>query len=618
MSGAAGGAGAVSPRSTAILLGVLLLGLWVRSAGIGTPLTGIRETQSAMIARNILRDGPAGVFHPRVDYGGDGPGWFALEFPLTGALGALAWRLVPSLGDSALRVPSILFYVLGTLALFDLARRRAGVRTALFAAAFLAVLPLPAEMGASAMPDETGLALSTTALALLDRHLKGGRAAAAAGAVACAALALLAKSTYFFLAIPMGALIAAERGIREIVRPKWILLGALAALPLVAWLLHANALNEASELWIGRTVADTNATYAVQRGRLTYWFSPDWYARLGGRLLALLGLAATVVTAAGLLLALRAGPARALVLAWAAAIVVYCLVLPHHLHTHHYYLLPFAPLAALLCGFAIDAVHRNVRSPVLATLLGLTVLLSVAVEGVPAARASLRAYRADPVHFGEAARRIVPEGRLLVVSALVVKSFDGALLYQADRKGWKFTARTIDDADPDDLRALAADRRRRGVLAQGRRLVPPAVSEREALTPARIEELRARGAEFFGYAGPPSEWAREEADLARHLLARYPAVGIAERHLFVDLRILLDPSLAAPPPAPVSSGGFSLAGVLPSPDPARFPGQVLVWRREGGTPPHPPGGAAFMGLVPASAFEPGGMALEWAGREDAR
>lgn len=596
----------------ALFAAIVVSGLLLRLPGLSTPITGIRETQSAMIARNILRDGPSGVLRPRVDYGGDKPGHFALEFPLTGALGALVWRCAPSLGDASLKVPSLAFYVLGAAFLFDLARRRAGARIALFASALYALYPLHAEMSVSPMPDETGLALGTAAIALLDRHLAGGGAATLLLSFACASLALLAKSTYFYLAVPLVYLVVRARGWREIFfRPKWIVLAAAAVLPLVLWLLHAKGLNAASELWIGRTVDDTNATYASQRGRLAYYLSLAWYARLASRCAALLTLAGTILFLAGLVLARWSSGLRGLVLAWAASIVLYCLVLPHHVHSHHYYLLPAAPLAAIAGALAIDSLRRFVRSDALATALGLLLLVPVAVEGIPAAVAGERAVREGRVEFGEAARRIVPVGDLLVVSAWVLKSFDGALLYQADRKGFKFTAHTIDEDDPEDLAELASSRRRRGVLIQGRRHVPPSVSAREALTPERLEELRGRGARFFAYFGPPAQWVEEQRDLARHVLSRYPAVETDGRWIFVDLRRALDPAEDFAPPL-FSGGsdggatGFTLAGVAPSPDPDRFPGEILLWTRDDSGD-----GRAFGGLVPKAAFEPGAMALEW-------
>src|SRR5262249_22383894 len=148
-----------------------------RSVGVSTPITEPRESHSAMIARNLAVDGPRGIFYPRVDYGREGGAYVAQEFPLVTALGALCVRASGTDADWPLRLPSLGFYVLASLALFDLARRRWSESAAVAAVTLLALFPLDVERSPSPMTDEAGVALGLAAIAVLDRALESDRLA---------------------------------------------------------------------------------------------------------------------------------------------------------------------------------------------------------------------------------------------------------------------------------------------------------------------------------------------------------------------------------------------------------------------------------------------------------
>lgn len=113
---------------TVILVGCLTLGVVIRAFAVGIPVTGIRDTHTASITRNLMRDGVRGLLKPRVNYPGDQPGYLALEFPILNGAQALTARFAPWVGEAAFRIPSLLAYVLGALCLIDFARRRLGER----------------------------------------------------------------------------------------------------------------------------------------------------------------------------------------------------------------------------------------------------------------------------------------------------------------------------------------------------------------------------------------------------------------------------------------------------------------------------------------------------------
>jgi hypothetical protein len=608
---------------TSLLLGgILLAGLLVRTAGLQSPITGVRETQSAMIARNLLADGPLGILYPRVDYGGDQPGYTALEMPIVNALGAAVHTVVPSLGDSSFKIPSLFFWLLGSLFLFDLARRRIGPGAALFSVAVYALLPLNAEMSASPMPDAAGLALTTGAVALLDRYAESRCLATAAGAFSLGAVALLVKSTNIYVAFPMIGLLLARRGFRVLVEGRVLALTVLALAPLALWLWHSREVNAASELFgEGRTVERANLTWLFQRGRTEFYASPLWYATIGRRLLEGNTIAGLAAAAIGCVLALRRGSGvRGMVAWWALGLAAYCAALPQLVYTHHYYLLPAAALVALLAGLALDRAGRRLGPRALPWALGLVLLVPVAIEGPPRAMAKLRTANVDKVAFGEAARRVVPEGSLVVISAYTLPSWDGSLFYQSGRRGWKYSAHVVEDSEVEE------HRRKRRALGTRVNSVPPAVDARYALTPDRLEALRLRGAAYFAYFGRPSEWVEEQRDLACHVLERYPVVEIERRWLFVDMR---EPRDVARLESPGNGGdtddgaGFALAGTGDAPDSLDGRSRRLLGGRVLGEPDSPEREARqssgdgevrplpFAGLIPAATFEAGTVLFEY-------
>jgi len=176
------------------LVALILVSATIECAGVGVPITGARDTQSASIARNLGEDGWTGILYPRGDFSPDGRGTALMEFPLVSALGALIRAIAPAIGEAAYRIPSMAFGVLAIVSLFLIVQRVAGEPAALLATSLFALSPLQLEMSASPRPDEAALALTLAAFALRDRHRS-----IAAG---CLSLALLAKTTFAFALAP--------------------------------------------------------------------------------------------------------------------------------------------------------------------------------------------------------------------------------------------------------------------------------------------------------------------------------------------------------------------------------------------------------------------------------
>jgi dolichyl-phosphate-mannose-protein mannosyltransferase len=585
-----------------IVAAIVAAGLALRAAGVPTPISDPREAHSAMIARNLAIDGPGGILYPRVDYGREGGAYVAQEFPLVTALGAVCVRLARTGADWPLRLPSLAFYVLASLALFDLARRRWGDGAAIAAVILLAFFPLDVERSPSPMTDEAGVALGVAALALLDRALDSGRLVTALASAGIAALSFLAKVPNAFLLVPMAGLVASRRGWRALLRPRWILAAAIAIAPAIAWMLHAGRVNLRSDLWTGRTALDACVSYLYQKGRFGYYLSLLWYGRIASHLAVSLTWLGLGLALAGAVAAMRNAAARSLVGWWSLGLLGYVVALPASVFLFEYYMLPVVPLAALLGGIAIDWIATIVRTRWLSIVARAAPLAGVLALGAPGALAQVRGSNSLTLKFGARAARLDPERAPIVVSSWKMGPWDCSLLYAARRRGWKFSAHILDESNPEALREIERARRRRREVGVMRYRVPPAYSPSAALRPEILEQIRQKGAALFGYYGPPGEWLREQPALARYVLSRYPVVDAGPLWLFVDLRESLEAAPIARS-ADDGGGGFSLEGSVES---AR--GRVRAWRvvrGEEGTK-HAP----FGGNLPASALDPGTIVFE--------
>lgn len=499
-----------------LLAVVVLLAAAIQSAGLPVPLTSARDTQSAAIARHLREDGlPRGLLYPRGPFSADGGGTVLMEFPLVAALGAGTEALVPALGERAYRLPSMAFGALAVVALFDVVRRRAGGAAALAAAALLAFSPLHLEMAASPRPDEGAFALALAALALADRaRLKAS--------AAVLALALLAKTTFAAFLVPWAILVARPAGFRRaIADPKRWLLAALALAPAALWHWHAERVNAQSSLMGSLTVLEAASGYARQKGRLAFFVEPRWYAAVGARLAAAATIAGSALAAIGAALVLLrrradgAGLAGPFALAFAALLVLF----PWNAYDHRYYVLAGLPLTALCGGLAIDSARRGARA--FGAPLALALLAPAAIPGAIDAAERLRQFSPGAVAFGETIRRATPEGSLVIVCAPIMATWDGSLLYRAERAGWRYSTQTADENDPADMARLAEERRARGALVAGANKVPFSFSRAHYLDGAEVERLRARGATHFAYAGTLDRLRAERLPLARHLVERY-------------------------------------------------------------------------------------------------
>jgi hypothetical protein len=372
-----------------LLAALLVAGFALRVYRLDAPLVdhhAWKQADLAGIARNYAQ-GDMRLLYPRIDWGGDTPGYAEMEFPLLPYLAALLYRIF---GESeawgrALNVASGLVLA---LLLFGWVRRRAGLAAGIGAFAFALFSPIAWFYGRTYMQEVMGWAFALGAVVVLDDALAAavprgdarpadpppGRLIAAALLLA---LALLCKLNTIVVLLPMLAVVAEHRGLAGVRRPwvAWAL--ALAALPPLLWYVHAHGLYQQTGLTFGilGTGHDKFQT-------LDYLSRFSWWREMGLRGVRM------VATPPGVLLVLLGLPAllreRALrpLLAWGVAAVAFTLLVAEGSWDMEYYQLVLVVPTAAAFGLGVAALWRRPA----AWARGLALLLVLATMALGARR----------------------------------------------------------------------------------------------------------------------------------------------------------------------------------------------------------------------------------------
>ncbi len=336
------------PAPLTVACGLFLLaGFAVRAHGIGDPLVAfhsLRHYRSALIARACYDDATPGtprwaidIAHANRDIQQAG------EPPISEWIACTAYRAI---GREDLRIPralSAIWWIIGAIPLFLIARRLISVHGALVACALHLFLPYAIAATRTFQPDPlmTTCALGAIAalLALHDRP-SGRRLIAAALAIG---LALLVKPMSVFVVIPAAlALARAREPWRRLVidRDVWLLIGVGLIPP---------ALYYGHSLFFGRLAQDQFQTRFVPSLLPTRFFWSGWLRQIH----RVVGWPIAAIAAIGTGVAAQPLTRRLLGAIW-LGYAAFAVAFTYHVPTHDYYHLPFLPIAALAAAAAID------------------------------------------------------------------------------------------------------------------------------------------------------------------------------------------------------------------------------------------------------------------------
>ena len=210
---------------------------------------GWREADNASLAMNFLRHG-FDLLHPQIYWGGNGPGYVEMEFPLVQFVTAGLYKLfgVHEILGAVVPVFSALVLVVTVYALGShFFNSAAG-----FIAAMITAVSPPLAMYSSAfMVDPPMIMFSTLAVYCFARWLESEHWAQLLMSGLAMALAIMLKPTAMITGVPILFLFFTRYGVSALFRPRVILYGLICLLPPVLWYFHAHLIYEESRNTFG-------------------------------------------------------------------------------------------------------------------------------------------------------------------------------------------------------------------------------------------------------------------------------------------------------------------------------------------------------------------------------
>ncbi len=321
------------------------------------------------------------------------------------------------------RLYSILFWLGGGLALFDLMRRLSGAGGALLGLAYYLFLPFGVQHSRAFLPEPLMILFILLALWAAYRWTeRGGGWSWALAAGLFAGIAILIKVYAVFTLIPgLGLLLLATFGLRRLLaqKPFWAALALAIIVPSIYYVILAPGGGGAGYLqtW--------SLPYLHMLKDPTFYLA--WLHKLTGAL-------NPVFLYAGLLGALLLPkPGRWLALGLWVGYVIEGATVPSLIRSHSYYNLPLVAAVALgvaPLGAAIFGVIR--RQAVFWRLLAAGVLLLGLADTAFIARKPLTAqdYRAEPAFWLELGRALPTDGNIIALT----EDYNTRLHYY----GWRY------------------------------------------------------------------------------------------------------------------------------------------------------------------------------------
>jgi hypothetical protein len=466
---------------------------------IETVTLGWRQADLSSVAMNYLHNGFR-FLYPQIDWGGAGPGYVEMEFPIIPYLTALLYKAFGVHDVWAVAI-SFLSGIGVVIAIYSLAERLYDPVTALVAALFAGSSPLLSLASQTFLGEPSLILCSILSIHYLVRWLDSDRTPDYFLSAVFTSLAVLLKLTALYIGIPILIMFIVKYGRGILKRSQFWLFGILSLLPVVLWYLHAHSLY----MEYGNTFGILSGGYN-KFARAELLLDPDFYVLMAKRILLSVSTP-IVVCLFGYGLLQRPVKHVAYVLhAWAAGLVVYTLLIAEGNKDMIYYQLPWLPVLALLGSvglvsllelmerFTLFAHRTGYQRGALILVCSIVVLSAIGV-GVRAVRVPITFLESETQirNHAEEVRAITPEGSLIVV---------------ATSYGNEKTPETIDT--PPQM--FYFSKRHGWYLALA------------WVTPMAIEKLRAQGADYFVVFNGDVGLLHSNETLYRQLASQYPPI----------------------------------------------------------------------------------------------
>lgn len=413
---------------------LFLIAVSIRFVNIGMPIlegTATRQTQTAMIARNLYEKG-FDVMHPEVDHLGPGTTHLILEFPLLNVMTAFGYQIAGGVNEWIGRSLSILFFAGSLLFLYLLVLKLFDKETAFWASVVYSFSPLSIIFSRAFMPDFEMLFFSIGSIYLMYNYFEKGKMSCLFLSAVLFMLALLSKVQSFYVAIPLSYLVYKRDGFRMFAKPRnWAALIIGVLLPAL-WYIRASGIQ------VSTTPAEAYNYNIFHWIRFSEFLSLEFYKDIfriyPGIFLTPVGLILFIVG-----LFVKTGRRGRFLYAWIAGAAIFFILLASKVDDP-YYNLAVLPVASVVVARGFMFLKGYSRLKWRTAAAKTTVICVMVITGLFIARYGI--YYAYIVPRGY---KYIPEGAAVMreISApedLVIASSAGgpAALYYCDRKGRPF------------------------------------------------------------------------------------------------------------------------------------------------------------------------------------
>jgi len=470
-----------------------------------------RPADLAAIALNYYRNG-FDFLHPQILWGGNGPGYVEMEFPLLPYCMALLYAVFGVHEWVALVIPVLCGIGLAVV-VNRLTTHVFGPAAGLIAGLLVATGPTWLAMSTGLWPDAPPVFCGTLGLYLLARWIDDGSNRRFVAAGCLVSLAILLKLTSLYLVLPVLFLFWVKYRHRCLEVPQLWLFVTLVLLAPVLWYAHAYRLF----LQYQNTFGIIASGY-MKFGTAALFADPRFYAK------TFLRVVLFHTTPLGFFLVALGiwrppdRPAAYLFHVWLAAVLIYFIVAAQGIYLGHYqYALPIVPPAAALAGWGLVVLLRRleVEPPIRTSLSSRAVAFAVIALLAGNAIASNYLLEARGMDFRKLSLEKMRTGK-----ALAGLTAPGDLV-------------VVVDADMDDRTPQTS-------------MTPPEVfyfSDRRGwyrsmawLTPEAIEDLRGQGARYLAVSANHARWFRlHYAALYDSCSRRYRTLMDGDEGIIYDL-----------------------------------------------------------------------------------
>jgi len=393
---------------------IFSLGLGIRLYDLTDPpldFHSTRQLRSAIIARGLYYENlETAPDWQRERAQGQLESHNLIEPPVFEASAALIYRVLGTDDVWVARILASIFWLIGGVALYFLARDMTSPDGGVIAAAYYMFVPFGVIASRSFQPDPLMVMFILLSLWAMFRWYQqpSWKTAILAGVLAGAALFVKAVALFFIL-VPFAALLLIGKGFKKTIKdPHVWAIGALTVLPMLAYHFYGvYILGSLESQFEGRFFPEM-------------WIDPSFYARWIGIASSYVGYGSILGSFLGLLLFVS--PARrAYGFGLWLGYVLYGMTFPYHIITHSYYHLPLIPIVALsLAPLAAVALRplTNLKPITLVRLAFLGILFVGIIGKVWDVRTDLvsQDYRHEPAYWEEIAELLGNESSVVALT----------------------------------------------------------------------------------------------------------------------------------------------------------------------------------------------------------